>query len=62
MNESRSKALAARNQVNVTMEAVAVARKEHARLQELNKKESQQSIDEKLHSKQAAIQRIQTRL
>jgi hypothetical protein len=62
MNESRSKALAARNQVNVTMEAVAVARKEHARLQELNKKESQQSIDEKLHSKQAAIQRIQNEI
>ena len=62
MNESRSKALAARNQVNVTMEAVAAARKEHGRLQELNKKESQESIDEKLHSKQVAIQQIQNEI
>ena len=58
MNESRNKALAARNQVNVTMEAVAVARKEYGRLQELNKEESQESLDEKLHAKEAAIEQI----
>ena len=59
MNESRNKALAARNQVNVTMEAVAAARKERARLQELNKKESQEAFNEELRSRQAAIQQIQ---
>ena len=62
MNESRNKALAARNQVNVTMEAVAAARKERARLQELSEEESRESIDEKLHSKQVAIQQIQNEI
>src|SRR5258706_40267 len=59
MNESRDKALAARNQVNVTMEAVAAARKERARLQELNKKDSQVAINEKLRSMQTGIQQVQ---
>ncbi len=62
MNESRNKALAARNQVNVTMEAVAASRKERARLQELDKKESQESIHEKLQSKQSAIQQLQNEI
>ncbi|HLH62938.1 MAG TPA: AAA family ATPase [Ktedonobacteraceae bacterium] len=62
MNESRNKALAARNQVNVTMEAVAAARKERARLQALDNRESQEAIHEKLQAKQAAIQQIQSEI
>lgn len=62
MNESRNKALAARNQVNVTMEAVAAARKERARLQELDKKETREAINEQLRSKQAAVQQIQNEI
>ncbi|HEU5379175.1 MAG TPA: AAA family ATPase [Ktedonobacteraceae bacterium] len=47
LNESRDEAQAARNQVNVTMEAVAALRKEYTRLQDQRKQEDWDVLDEK---------------
>ncbi len=59
MKERLDAANAARNQVNVTMEAVASLRNERARLEELRKQERWDNLDEDLHSNQAAIERMQ---
>ncbi len=59
MKEKLEEANAARNQVNVTMEAVARLRKERARLEEQRKKEDWDHIEERLEADQAAVERIQ---
>jgi len=59
MTESREQAVAAREQLNVTMEAVAALRKEKARLQELRKQENWEDLDGWLHSDARRIELVQ---
>ena len=59
MTERRDSATAARNQVNVTMEAVAALRKERARLEEQRKADDWDDIEAKLLVDQAALERLQ---
>jgi DNA repair exonuclease SbcCD ATPase subunit len=59
MKEKLEAANAARNQVNVTMEAVAALRKERARLEDLRQREQWDAIEENLNNDQAAIERMQ---
>lgn len=62
MTESRNSVQAARNQVNVTMEAVARLHKERARLQDLRKAEGWDEIDERLQADQEKIERIRSEI
>jgi DNA repair exonuclease SbcCD ATPase subunit len=59
MTESREQAVAAREQLNVTMEAVAALRKENARLQELRKQENWDDLDGWLHADARRIELLQ---
>ncbi len=59
LKERLDEANAARNQVNVTMEAVAALRKERMRLEELRKRERWDYMDEDLRDDQAAVERMQ---
>ncbi|GAC1360782.1 MAG: hypothetical protein NVSMB44_13080 [Ktedonobacteraceae bacterium] len=59
MKEKIDEANAARNQVNVTLEAVASLRKERARLEEQRKKEHWNSLEEQIHEDQASVERLQ---
>ena len=59
MKEKIDEANAARNQVNVTMEAVAGLRKERMRLEEQRKKEKWFSLEEQIREDQASVERIQ---
>ncbi len=59
MKEKIDEANAARNQVNVTMEAVASLRKERMRLDEQRKKEKWFSLEEQIREDQASVERIQ---
>ncbi len=59
MKEKIDEANAARNQVNVTMEAVAALRKERMRLEEQRKKEKWNSIEEQIREDQASVERMQ---
>ncbi len=58
MREKLDEANAARNQVNVTMEAVAALRKIHARLEELRQRESWETIEENLGNDRGALERM----
>ncbi len=60
MKATRDQAAAARSQLNVTMEAVAVLRKEKARLQELRKREGWDDLDATLRADQRAIEQMQS--
>ena len=62
MKARLDEANAARNQVNVTMEATAALRKEHARLGELRRSERWDFIEEDLVLDQAAISVCSKRL
>lgn len=62
LNESRDEAQAARNQVNVTMEAVAGLRKEYTRLQDQRRQEDWDVIDEKVRSIQARIAQLRAEI
>jgi DNA repair exonuclease SbcCD ATPase subunit len=59
MKEKLEEASAARNQINVTMEAVARLRKERARLEEQRKRGDWEHIEERLEADQAAVERMQ---
>lgn len=59
LKERLDEANAARNQVNVTMEAVAALRKERSRLEDLRKRERWDYIEEDLRDDQAAVERMQ---
>src|SRR5262249_44623466 len=59
MKEKIDEANAARNQVNVTMEAVAALRKERMRLEEQRKKEKWNTIEEQIREDQASVERMQ---
>ena len=59
MTERREQAVAAREQLNVTMKAVAALRKEKARLQELRKQESWDDLDGWLRSDARRIELLQ---
>jgi DNA repair exonuclease SbcCD ATPase subunit len=54
----REEASAARNQLNVTMEAVAQQRKKLSQLEELRRREDWDNIDENLENDQAALERM----
>ncbi len=54
----REEANTGRNQVNVTMEAVAALQKEYARLEEARVREGWDSIDEALRADMAGLQRL----
>jgi DNA repair exonuclease SbcCD ATPase subunit len=56
--QKREEASAARNQVNVTMEAVARLRKNLNQLEELRRQEDWDNIDENLENDQAALERM----
>ena len=62
LNESRDEAQAARNQVNVTMEAVASLRKEYTRLQDQRRQEDWDVIDEKLRTIQIRIDQLRSEI
>ncbi len=62
LNQSRDEAAASRNQVNVTMEAVAALRKEYTRLQDQRKREDWDVIDEKLRSIQVKIDQFRSEI
>ncbi|HET8844155.1 MAG TPA: AAA family ATPase, partial [Ktedonobacteraceae bacterium] len=62
LNESRDEALAARNQVNVTMEATAGLRKEYTRLQEERRQKDWDVIDEKLRAIQGRIDQLRAEI
>ena len=62
LNESRDEAQAARNQVNVTMEAAASLRKEYTRLQDQRRQEDWDIIDEKLRSVQSRIDQLRAEI
>lgn len=62
LNESRDEAQAARNQVNVTMEAVAASRREYTRLQDQRRQEDWDVIDEKVRSIQARIAQLRAEI
>jgi DNA repair exonuclease SbcCD ATPase subunit len=59
MKERLDQANAARNQVNVTMEAAAALRKERTRLEELRRNERWDFLEEDIAESQAAIERMQ---
>jgi DNA repair exonuclease SbcCD ATPase subunit len=59
MREKSEEANAARNQVNVTMEAVASLRKERARLEEQLAQEGWKNIEQDIQDEQAAVERMQ---
>ncbi|MBA2680149.1 MAG: hypothetical protein H0U76_17355, partial [Ktedonobacteraceae bacterium] len=59
MKEKIDEANASRNQVNVTIEAVAGLRKERARLEEQRKKEKWFSLEEQIREDQASVERLQ---
>ena len=59
MKKKLDDANAARNQVNVTMEAVAALRKELNQLEEQRRKEDWDNIEENLRADQAAVERMQ---
>jgi hypothetical protein len=59
MKEKIAEANAARNQINVTMEALATLRKERARLREQHGKEGWDNLEENLRQDQAAVERMQ---
>lgn len=56
--QKRDEANAARNQVNVAMEAVAVLRKERAHLEDQRHQEDWDNLDENLRTDQATIERM----
>lgn len=58
LNESRDGAQAARNQVNVTMEAVAALRKDYTRLQDERRQKDWDVLDEKLRAIQGRIDQL----
>ncbi len=58
LNDSRDNAQASRNQVNVTMEAVAALRKDYTRLQDERKQKDWDVIDEKLRATQGKIDQL----
>lgn len=58
LNESRDEAVAARNQVNVTMEAVAALRKDYTRLQDERRVKDWDVIDERLRTIQGRIDQL----
>jgi DNA repair exonuclease SbcCD ATPase subunit len=58
LNESRDEAQAARNQVNVTMEAAAALRKDYTRLQDERKQKDWDVLDEKLRAIQGRIDQL----
>jgi DNA repair exonuclease SbcCD ATPase subunit len=58
IRKRRDEANAAYNQVNVTMEAVATLRKEHAHLEELRKREGWEDSERTLQKDQAALERL----
>ena len=62
LNESRDEAQAARNQVNVTMEAVAALRKEYTRLQDQRRQEDWDVIDEKMRGIEARIEQLRAEI
>lgn len=62
LNESRDEAQAARNQVNVTMEAVAGLRKEYTRLQDQRRQQDWDVIDEKLRTIQGRIDQLRAEI
>jgi DNA repair exonuclease SbcCD ATPase subunit len=62
LNESRDEAQAARNQVNVTMEAVAALRKEYTRLQDKRRQEDWDVIDEKMRTIQDRIDALRAEI
>ncbi|HLX56354.1 MAG TPA: AAA family ATPase [Ktedonobacteraceae bacterium] len=62
MTERRDQALAARDQLNVTMEAVAALRKKRAALQELRKQEGWEDLDDMLHADQQVIEQLQNEI
>jgi DNA repair exonuclease SbcCD ATPase subunit len=59
MAESKEQAVAAREQLNVTMEAVAALRKEKARLQELRKQEGWDDLEGNLRADMRRIEQLQ---
>ena len=59
MKEKIDEANASRNQVNVTIEAVAGLRKERMRLEEQRKKEKWFSLEEQIREDQASVERLQ---
>ncbi len=59
MKEKSDEANAARNQVNVTMEAVARLRKERVRLEEQLAQEGWSNIEQDIQDEQAAVERMQ---
>lgn len=62
VNERRSEALAARSQVNVTMEAVAALRIEKARLLETRSQEGWDDLEVRLRSDRSILEAIQNEL
>ena len=58
MTKLRTDALSARNQVNVTMEAMAVLRRESARLEELLKREDADKTEGRVLADKTALERI----
>ncbi len=59
MKGKSDEANAARNQLNVTMEAVAGLRKERARLEEQRTQEGWDNIEQHIQDEQAAVERMQ---
>ncbi len=59
MKEKSDEANASRNQVNVTMEAVARLRKECARLEEQRTREGWDNIEQHIQDEQAAVERME---
>ena len=57
--ESHDQAVAAREQLNVTLEAVAALRKEKARLQELRRQEGWEDLEGTLRADQQRIEQLQ---
>ncbi len=62
VTERRDAALAARSQVNVTMEGVAALRKEEARLQDTRKLEGWDDLDTRLRADQAIVEATQNEI
>jgi DNA repair exonuclease SbcCD ATPase subunit len=62
LDEARNQVAAARNRVNVAMQAVAAHRKEKARLQDMRKVEGWDNIDEKLLDDQETIEHLRSEI
>jgi DNA repair exonuclease SbcCD ATPase subunit len=62
LTEGRNQAIAARSQVNVTMEAVAALSKQQAQLQDLRQSEGWDNIDEILRADQENIARLRSEI